>query len=158
MRPIDFIPLAAVIDSAVESAKQLGIISDNHFVLETRKLLRCGPKKTTQQDYHKDFTRSCVQRSPIPLKSLIVAIQDDTRLCVRGKEDVLLERGDFVIFGSRLEHAGSGYKKVHFRLFAYLGPQDFEVGNMTDYGSDFLISDSELTVTDSDLEDMNISE
>jgi len=133
---------------AIESAKGLGILLEEHCVIDSRKLLRCGPGKSEHQDYHKDYPKVRVRESPIPLKSLIVAIQDNTRLRVRGKKDIVLDRGDFILFGSRFEHAGAGYSKLHFRLFCYIGPQGFNVGNVTDYGTGWEVSDgsSEGTV------------
>ena len=127
----------------MKSAKELGILLYEHVVVAGRKLLRSGPGKCKKQDFHYDYSKKVVGKCSIPLKSMIVAIEDNTRLCVRGWEDIVLQRGDYVIFGSRFEHAGSAYAATHFRLFAYIGPQGFKVGNQTDYGKGWHVRDDD---------------
>lgn len=117
---------------------------DGHSVLEGRKLIRSGPGKSADQDFHFDYDEKLVRRARnrTPLMSLIVPIEPNARLRVRGKPDIVLQVGDFILFASRFEHAGAGYDDTHFRLFSYIGPQGFNVGNVTDYGKGWIVDDT----------------
>ena len=139
--PPDLIPLREVIDSAIRSAKDRGLLLEEHVVVEGRKILRSGPGKSADQDPHFDYPLDVTDSFQFPLKSLIVAIENGARIKAPGNEDIVLQRGDYVLFGSRFYHAGSGYRRIHYRLFAYLGPQGFQVGNITEYGKDWVVKD-----------------
>ena len=99
----------------------------------------------SQQQWHKDIRRDTLACSKIPLLSLIVAISDNTVVKVKYGEDIILNTGDYVVFGSRVVHAGSAYRNAHVRLFSYIGPKDFPIPNKTDYNAEFSDSDSEGT-------------
>ena len=79
-----------------------------------------------KQYWHKDFAYDYVYNSqnmryPNNLfLSMLVAIQDNTILHMRHKEDIHLSVGDYVVFGGRVVHAGAAYTKDHYRLFTYL--------------------------------------
>ena len=55
----------------------------------------------------------------------------------------MLDRGDYIVFGCRFVHGGSSYATMNYRLFAYLGPKGFTVGDTTVYAGDYDVDLSE---------------
>jgi ectoine hydroxylase-related dioxygenase (phytanoyl-CoA dioxygenase family) len=66
-----------------------------------------------QQEWHTDYDED--NRSGF---SLLIALQDDTRLETPGKT-IELERGDLLVFRSDLVHAGSSYDRENLRIFLF---------------------------------------
>ena len=91
----------------------------NHSVL-----IRSRPP-CPKQDWHKDVQYK-VMFYRGRYVSLFVAIMNNTILHLKYKKkgcdkNIIINKGDYIVFGGRVVHAGAAYSIEHFRLFAYIG-------------------------------------
>lgn len=82
-------------------------------------------KGCKQQQWHTDYDPESLTQARTKPCGALLALQDGTRLAVRdaasGKEqDVVINRGDSIVFTGDTVHAGAAYSKENTRAHAYL--------------------------------------
>ena len=122
--------LIPVLDAALRDALDKKLIVPEHKLRQPVMLF--SQAKCKKQLYHRDLKREAEDAKVVPL-SLFVALQENTKLALLDDKQIIIQPGDYIIFGSRLVHAGEAYETDHVRLHAYLAAKDFKIGNQTDY-------------------------
>jgi hypothetical protein len=91
-------------------------------------------KGCKKQKWHTDYdVEDCknIRKKP---KSVIIAIENRTVLDVLNTEQIVLQRGDMIVFDGDLVHAGSAYiTKDNTRIHMYLDSVDVERVENTTY-------------------------
>lgn len=82
-----------------------------------------------QQRLHYDFNPDTISNLAVKPRSVLLALEDETKLIVWDKDmakprDLILKRGDCVVFDADVVHAGAAYDKPNTRLFCYLDAKD----------------------------------
>lgn len=74
-----------------------------------------------QQPWHTDYDPQLVEGLRKKPLGVLLALEDGTRLCVSGHDDVQLQRGDTLVFEGDVVHAGAPYEdRPNTRIHVYL--------------------------------------
>lgn len=124
----------SILRCALQDAKSRRLVSENHHLLKS--VLLASRPDCPQQLSHSDFSAAVISQQSVKPLSIIVSLMDRGRLAVPGREDIMLDCGDYIVFGAGFWHAGGAYTAIlypstHFRLHAYLGDFSFAIPNET---------------------------
>ena len=86
-------------------------------------------KGCLRQKLHYDFNPDTIPNLAVKPRSVLLALEDETKLIVWDKDtakpkELMLKRGDCVVFNADVVHAGAAYDKPNTRLFCYLDAED----------------------------------
>ena len=86
-------------------------------------------KGCPRQKLHYDFNPDTIPNLAVKPRSVLLALEDETKLIVWDKDtakpkELMLKRGDCVLFNADVVHAGAAYDKPNTRLFCYLDAED----------------------------------
>lgn len=86
-------------------------------------------KACPRQKLHYDFNPDTISNLAVKPRSVLLALEDKTKLIVWDEKtakprELMLERGDCVLFDADVVHAGAAYDKPNTRLFCYLDAED----------------------------------
>lgn len=76
-----------------------------------------------QQPYHTDHdTRSVMDMRDAGNcpSGCLVAVEDNTVLELHGRESIMMQQGDMVVFDGDICHAGAAYTQANIRIHAYI--------------------------------------
>lgn len=123
-----------VLAAAVGDAQSRGLVSRKHHQLKS--VLLASRPDCPQQLWHTDFSDLVIMQQAVKPLSIIVSLMDGGRLAVPGQEDIILNCGDYIVFGAGFKHAGGYYPQLiypttHFRAHAYLGDLNFQIPDET---------------------------
>ena len=76
-------------------------------------------KGCKKQRWHTDFDPELCTRARVMPLSVLIALQDDTRLYILA-EQINLNKGDILVFDEDLIHAGADYSCENTRIHMYL--------------------------------------
>lgn len=130
-----------ILQAALHDAQSRGLVSTH--LTNGRRVVLCSSAKCKEQlphtdydgverDRHDKFEAPQDERQSFPL-SLLVSLQDRGKLVVPKQPPIVLNQGDYAVFGPDFKHAGAAYNLPHFRLFSYLVKDGFHVRNQTNF-------------------------
>ncbi len=137
---------ARLLQTALRDARDRHMVSEHHTLLLPHML--CAHPGCGQQKFHRDLTTECTEKETVVPLSLLVPLMDNSKLETPDRT-IHLQRGDYVVFGARMVHAGAANPStdtMNLRLHAYVGRHDLVIGDQTDDQTDDQIDEMDNQV------------